>query len=163
MAPGRKPKSKQTDEITSAEAQTGMLDIDHGRQVSEELLLKAQRLHQSCPPNCGSKGSKGSKDNPQCFCALIPPEGSYRKKGLWQKEIVVGEIGRDPAEDKRKVRPGECCSWWTGTCRQQQIQHSADSALHVTRQATQQSHMYNTVGACRDSLQQQVRLQACCW
>lgn len=103
MAPSKKPKGKQNDEITSAEAQQGMVDIDHGRQVSEQLLSKVHSLHQACPPSCGAKGSKASKDNPQCFCYLVPPEGSYRKKGLWQKETVVGEMGRDPAEDKRKV------------------------------------------------------------
>lgn len=102
MAPGRKLKLKNAD-IEAAEAKDVLSRIERQQEVPEELLYKVHRLLQPCPPNCGTRGSKGSKDNPQCFCGLIPPEGSYRKKGLWQKETVLDEIGRDPAEDRRQV------------------------------------------------------------
>lgn len=107
MAPGRKGKAKN-DEIEAAEAQEALSRIDCQQSVSEELLQKVHKLQVFCPSACGTKGSK---DNPLCFCGLIPQEGSFRKKGLWQKEPVLGQIGRDPAEDRRKVcqtRFGRC-------------------------------------------------------
>ncbi|KAF8390816.1 hypothetical protein HHK36_023115 [Tetracentron sinense] len=43
-----------------------------------------------------------SKDNPNCFCGLIPPPNGSRKTGLWQKmsEIVLS-LGPDPCKDLR--------------------------------------------------------------
>ena len=40
---------------------------------------------QLCPASCKGK----NKDNPNCLCGLIPAEGSWRKKGLWQKEETL--------------------------------------------------------------------------
>lgn len=43
-----------------------------------------------------------TKDNPNCFCGLVPPPNGSRKSGLWQKvsEIVLA-LGSDPCEDLR--------------------------------------------------------------
>ncbi|KAA8524129.1 hypothetical protein F0562_010440 [Nyssa sinensis] len=43
-----------------------------------------------------------TKDNPNCFCGLIPPPNGSRKSGLWQKtsEIVL-TLGPDPSDDLR--------------------------------------------------------------
>ena len=52
------------------------------------------------------RACKSNVRNPSCFCGLVPPEGGFRKKGLWQKDsAVLGSIGRDPKEDAREVRP----------------------------------------------------------
>ncbi|XP_047154328.1 ubiquitin carboxyl-terminal hydrolase 26 isoform X1 [Vigna umbellata] len=43
-----------------------------------------------------------SKDNPNCFCALVPPLNGSRKSGLWQKmsDFLEG-LGHDPNKDLR--------------------------------------------------------------
>jgi ubiquitin carboxyl-terminal hydrolase 48 len=41
-----------------------------------------------------------TKDNPNCFCALVPPPNGARKSGLW--EIIsdfVESLGPDPNKD----------------------------------------------------------------
>jgi ubiquitin carboxyl-terminal hydrolase 48 len=41
-----------------------------------------------------------NKDSPNCFCALIPPPGGFRKTGnIWQKASdIEARIGSDPRE-----------------------------------------------------------------
>ncbi|KAA8528196.1 hypothetical protein F0562_035553 [Nyssa sinensis] len=43
-----------------------------------------------------------AKDNPNCFCGLVPPPNGSRKSGLWQRmsEIVLS-FGPDPSKDLR--------------------------------------------------------------
>ncbi|CAN8254836.1 unnamed protein product [Cochlearia groenlandica] len=43
-----------------------------------------------------------TRDNPNCFCGLVPPVNGSRKSGLWQKtsEIVLS-LGPDPSLDRR--------------------------------------------------------------
>ena len=54
-----------------------------------------------CGPSC-----KGNPRRPDCVCGLVPPEGSFRKKGLWRKDAdaLLENLGRDPAELKRVIR-----------------------------------------------------------
>lgn len=43
-----------------------------------------------------------SKDNPNCFCALVPPPNGTRKSGLWQKMSgIIDNLGSDPTKDLR--------------------------------------------------------------
>ncbi|KAI3451487.1 hypothetical protein Pfo_008152 [Paulownia fortunei] len=43
-----------------------------------------------------------TKDNPNCFCGLIPPPNGSRKSGLWQKTSeIVNSLGPDPSNDLR--------------------------------------------------------------
>lgn len=43
-----------------------------------------------------------TKDNPNCFCGLIPPPNGSRKSGLWQKTSEILEaLGPDPSDDLR--------------------------------------------------------------
>ena len=43
-----------------------------------------------------------TKDNPNCFCALVPPANGTRKSGLWQKMAdFVESLGPDPNMDLR--------------------------------------------------------------
>ncbi|KAK6923666.1 Peptidase C19, ubiquitin carboxyl-terminal hydrolase [Dillenia turbinata] len=43
-----------------------------------------------------------SKDNPNCFCALVPPLNGSRKSGLWQKmSDILLALGPDPSKDLR--------------------------------------------------------------
>lgn len=45
-----------------------------------------------------------TKDNPNCFCGLIPPPNGSRKSGLWQKmsDILLQSLGPDPSVDMRE-------------------------------------------------------------
>lgn len=43
-----------------------------------------------------------TKENPNCFCGLIPPPNGNRKSGLWQKTSeIVFSLGPDPSKDLR--------------------------------------------------------------
>ncbi|XP_062022879.1 ubiquitin carboxyl-terminal hydrolase 26 [Rosa rugosa] len=43
-----------------------------------------------------------TKDNPNCFCGLIPPPNGSRKSGLWQKTSeILQNLGPDPSQDLR--------------------------------------------------------------
>lgn len=43
-----------------------------------------------------------TKDNPNCFCGLIPPSNGTRKSGLWQKTTdILDSLGIDPSNDLR--------------------------------------------------------------
>ncbi|XP_010108151.2 ubiquitin carboxyl-terminal hydrolase 26, partial [Morus notabilis] len=43
-----------------------------------------------------------TKDNPNCFCGLIPPPNGNRKLGLWQKTSeILQALGPDPTIDLR--------------------------------------------------------------
>ncbi|KAF7830201.1 ubiquitin carboxyl-terminal hydrolase 26-like [Senna tora] len=43
-----------------------------------------------------------TKDNPNCFCALVPPPNGTRKSGLWQKMSgILDNLGPDPTKDLR--------------------------------------------------------------
>ncbi|CAL0319194.1 unnamed protein product [Lupinus luteus] len=43
-----------------------------------------------------------TKDNPNCFCALIPPQNGARKSGLWQKITdFVESLGPNPSTELR--------------------------------------------------------------
>lgn len=110
MPPGRKAKGKQGEGLDANEARLALQLLDLDEQLPWETLLKVFKLGQTpCPPACGTKG-KGSKDNPECFHGLMPAEGSFRKKGLWQKEPILGQLGHDPADDKRQVSRTQRCS-----------------------------------------------------
>ncbi|KAI3972309.1 hypothetical protein MKX01_017913 [Papaver californicum] len=52
-------------------------------------------------PAC--KGCRvNSKDNPNCFCGLVPPPTGFRKTGLWQKmSDILLTLGHDPSEELR--------------------------------------------------------------
>ncbi|KAL5698626.1 ubiquitinyl hydrolase 1 [Ranunculus cassubicifolius] len=48
-----------------------------------------------CRVNC--------KDNPNCFCGLVPQSNGFRKTGLWQKSSdIVASLGPDPSEELRE-------------------------------------------------------------
>lgn len=61
----------------------------------------ANQLYMIWKPIC--QGCRvNTKDNPNCFCGLIPPPNGSRKSGLWQKmSDVVLALGPDPFKDLR--------------------------------------------------------------
>ncbi|KAK3025995.1 hypothetical protein RJ639_042152, partial [Escallonia herrerae] len=67
-------------------------------QVTEDDV---NQLYMVWKPVC--QGCRvNTKDNPNCFCGLVPPATGSRKSGLWQKmsEFVV-LLGPDPSQDLR--------------------------------------------------------------
>ncbi|XP_030480385.1 ubiquitin carboxyl-terminal hydrolase 26 isoform X1 [Cannabis sativa] len=83
-------------------------DVD----ISSELLRKIHmtgeitdedvtKLYKIWKPVC--QGCRvNTKDNPNCFCGLIPPLNGSRKVGLWQKTSdIIQALGPDPSTDLR--------------------------------------------------------------
>lgn len=59
-----------------------------------QLYMITKPVCQGCRMN--------TKDNPNCFCGLIPPPNGSRKTGLWQKiSDIVQALGPDPCKDLR--------------------------------------------------------------
>ncbi|KAB1204508.1 Ubiquitin carboxyl-terminal hydrolase 26 [Morella rubra] len=59
------------------------------------------QLYKTWKPVC--QGCRvNTKDNPNCFCGLIPPPNGSRKAGLWQKMTdILQALGPDPTKDLR--------------------------------------------------------------
>ncbi|CAL1362439.1 unnamed protein product [Linum trigynum] len=59
-----------------------------------QLYMISKPVCQGCRVN--------TKDNPNCFCGLIPTQNGSRKSGLWQKTTdIVQALGPDPSTDLR--------------------------------------------------------------
>eukprot|EP00257_Ricinus_communis_P017048 XP_015575390.1 ubiquitin carboxyl-terminal hydrolase 26 isoform X3 [Ricinus communis] len=59
-----------------------------------QLYMISKPVCQGCRVN--------TKDNPNCFCGLIPPPNGSRKSGLWQKlSEIVQAMGEDPCKNLR--------------------------------------------------------------
>jgi ubiquitin carboxyl-terminal hydrolase 48 len=67
-------------------------------QISPHDIV--QLYHLDKPVCQGCRGN--TKDNPNCFCGLVRPQGGARKQGLWQKLAdVLEELGPDPSKSLR--------------------------------------------------------------
>ncbi|KAK9104970.1 hypothetical protein Scep_021814 [Stephania cephalantha] len=65
------------------------------REDINKLYMISKPLCQGCRVN--------SKDNPNCFCGLVPPSNGTRKSGLWQKlSDILLALGPDPCMDVRE-------------------------------------------------------------
>ncbi|KAJ6939241.1 hypothetical protein NC651_005626 [Populus alba x Populus x berolinensis] len=61
-----------------------------------QLYMIWKQVCQGCRVN--------TKDNPNCFCGLIPPPSGSRKSGLWQKmPDILQALGSDPVKDLRNT------------------------------------------------------------
>lgn len=73
--------------------------------LSPQDALRVLGCAQPCPGGVYDRACKGRRDNPNCLHGLVPPEGSYRRKGLWQKDVgAMTSLGPDPNDLKREVR-----------------------------------------------------------
>ena len=52
-------------------------------------------------PNCNGI-CKNTTRHPDCLCGLIPAPGSWKKKGLWRRDLI-SSIGQDPTSREREV------------------------------------------------------------
>ncbi|KAL8264057.1 hypothetical protein R6Q59_022187 [Mikania micrantha] len=86
---------------------------DNNAEVISELYRKIhlsgevskddiKQLYMFEKPVCYQACRVNTKDNPNCFCGLIPPPTGNRKSGLWQKTSeIVSSLGPDPSKDFR--------------------------------------------------------------
>lgn len=74
-------------------------DLNSGQAVSQQQTLHILQADRHCDGACKSR-----KDNPNCLCGVVPAAGSFRRKGLWQKEPQgLMHLGGNPSDQKRHV------------------------------------------------------------
>ena len=105
MAPKKGAKRAKPSDHLEPEVAVRMLDALQTGELSQADLATAFRADApGCEPSDKpSTACRGRKDNPNCLCGLVPPAGSFRRKGLWQKDPeAVAKLGVDPADSRRE-------------------------------------------------------------
>nr|GMD75431.1 ubiquitin carboxyl-terminal hydrolase 26 [Ipomoea batatas] len=92
-----KNKRNRADDNADAISETFRKVLSTGQVTQDDV----NQLYMVWRPVC--QGCRvNSKDNPNCFCGLIPPPNGSRKVGLWQKTSeIVHSLGPDPSDDLR--------------------------------------------------------------
>lgn len=92
-----KNKRSRTDDNAETTSEIFRKIIANGEVTDDDV----NQLYMIWKPVC--HGCRvNSKDNPNCFCGLIPPPNGSRKSGLWQKTSeIVNALGPDPSTDLR--------------------------------------------------------------
>lgn len=98
--PSTRNKNKRQRSDNNAEAISELYRKIHlSGEVSKDDI---KQLYMFEKPVCYQGCRVNTKDNPNCFCGLIPPPNGNRKSGLWQKTSeVVSSLGPDPSKDLR--------------------------------------------------------------
>ncbi|KGN62885.1 ubiquitin carboxyl-terminal hydrolase 26 isoform X1 [Cucumis sativus] len=97
--PTTRSKNKRHKQEDSADISSDLLRKIHSsgaitKDDINQLYMIWKPICQGCRLN--------TKDNPNCFCGLIPPPTGSRKVGLWQKiSEIVQALGSDPSKDQR--------------------------------------------------------------
>ncbi|KAJ0100234.1 hypothetical protein Patl1_19749 [Pistacia atlantica] len=97
--PTTRSKNKRHRQGTDSDSASEILRKIHSTgEVTDDdvkqLYMISKPVCQSCRVN--------TKDNPNCFCGLIPPHNGSRKSGLWQKmSDILQALGPDPCKDLR--------------------------------------------------------------
>ena len=103
MAP-KHPKKGQAD-VSATDAET-LLEALQTSGLDDSKLLELVGASQPACDLLKHACKTNRKENPNCFCQLLPAEGSFRKKGLWQKDqMYLNALGPDPAYQRREVDP----------------------------------------------------------
>ncbi|KAL3829381.1 hypothetical protein ACJIZ3_018183 [Penstemon smallii] len=98
-----RPKTRSKNKRTRAED-----NVETASEIFRKILSNGEvteddvnQLYMLWKPVC--QGCRvNTKDNPNCFCGLIPPPNGSRKSGLWQKTSeIVNSLGPDPSDDLR--------------------------------------------------------------
>jgi hypothetical protein len=133
MAPkGAKAKKKEPDH-DELDHEALLATIEETGDLPNDVKLHLLRCDQPlCPPGC--KG--GRKDNPKCFCGMIPEEGHFKRVGLFSKTpAVLGSLGVDPATQRRAVRGFLCCVRFVSACFARCVQCVARAAWRGAKAA----------------------------
>ncbi|CAI9284968.1 unnamed protein product [Lactuca saligna] len=90
----KRPRSDNNAEIVSELYRKIHLSGEVSKDDIKQIYMFGKPVCQGCRVN--------TKDNPNCFCGLIPPSNGNRKSGLWQKTSeIVFSLGPDPSKDLR--------------------------------------------------------------
>ncbi|KAL3630133.1 Ubiquitin carboxyl-terminal hydrolase 26 [Castilleja foliolosa] len=92
-----KNKRSRTDDNADTTSEVLRKILSNGKVTEDDV----NQLYMITKPVC--QGCRvNTKDNPNCFCGLIPPPNGSRKSGLWQKTSeIVKSLGPDPSLDLR--------------------------------------------------------------
>ncbi|PPS12707.1 hypothetical protein GOBAR_AA07934 [Gossypium barbadense] len=97
--PTTRSKNKRHRQVENDDTTTEILRKIHltGEITDDDV----NQLYMITKPVC--QGCRvNTKDNPNCFCGLIPPPNGSRKAGLWQKmSDIIQALGPDPCKDLR--------------------------------------------------------------
>ncbi|CAO2817970.1 unnamed protein product [Amaranthus hypochondriacus] len=99
--PATRNKNKRNRPEEEVDAKSEILRRIHSTgQVTDEELAQLYNIKKKVCQGC----RVNTKDNPNCFCGLIPPLNGSRKTGLWQKiSDVISSFGPDPNKDLRSL------------------------------------------------------------
>ena len=98
---GPQPAQLNTELVPAADLQRR---LESGNSLPEEEALQVLGHVPAACTNLYDKSCKSQRDNPDCFCGLLPQPEGFRKKGIWQREAqTLAALGRDPADSCRKV------------------------------------------------------------
>ncbi|PPD77411.1 hypothetical protein GOBAR_DD25652 [Gossypium barbadense] len=97
--PTTRSKNKRHRQVENDDTTTEILRKIHltGEITDDDV----NQLYMITKPVC--QGCRvNTKDNPNCFCGLIPPPNGSRKAGLWQKmSDIIQALGPDRCKDLR--------------------------------------------------------------
>jgi hypothetical protein len=114
------PQGGDVDSLEADGAQELLASLAQGNLTLKRVLSLAK----ADAPRCDGQCKDNKKGNPNCLCGLTPALGSFRKKGLWQKEpSVLSNLGPDPNLLKLQVGAAQCAlaaqTWdlaWLACC-----------------------------------------------
>ncbi|WZZ00357.1 hypothetical protein YC2023_072685 [Brassica napus] len=100
MRPNTRNKNKRQRPSETVDSSSQILrKMYEANDVTEEDLNHLFMIHKK--PLC--QGCRvNTRDNPNCFCALVPPPNGTRKSGLWQKTSeIIQALGPDLSSHRR--------------------------------------------------------------
>ncbi|XP_050366869.1 ubiquitin carboxyl-terminal hydrolase 26 [Argentina anserina] len=96
--PSTRSKNKRNKQGDDGDTSDTLRKIHATGEITDEDI---RTLYKISKPVCQSC-RVNTKDNPNCFCGLIPPSTGTRKAGLWQKPAeFLQNLGPDPSQDLR--------------------------------------------------------------
>ncbi|CAM8955628.1 unnamed protein product [Rhodiola kirilowii] len=97
--PGTRSKNKKRKDNDDGNNTAEILRKIHSTgEVTSDDISKLYMIEKPLCHGC----RVNTRDNPNCFCGLVPPPNGSRKTGLWQKmSEIMSELGPDPNSDLR--------------------------------------------------------------
>ncbi|KAM7264292.1 hypothetical protein ACFE04_001975 [Oxalis oulophora] len=97
--PTTRGKNKRHRQVNDVDLKSEILRRIHSTgDITDDDVKKLYKITKPICQGC----RVNTKDNPNCFCGLIPPPNGSRKTGLWQKTSeIVQDLGPDPSKDLR--------------------------------------------------------------
>ncbi|GAB2222929.1 hypothetical protein Droror1_Dr00017061 [Drosera rotundifolia] len=97
--PATRNKNKRHRPEDEAEIRSEILRRIHSTgEITQDDIEQLYNIRKTICQGC----RVNTRDNPNCFCGLVPPPNGSRKSGLWQKmSEIVASFGPDPAKDLR--------------------------------------------------------------